>query len=149
MEGFSVSHVCLPLKSSSELSLQEASMIQGWTSVHLHQTLSCRLWSHPTAIKHIMLLCLTFQAPVTFKDVVVTFTREEWELLDLPQRTLYWKVMRETCRLLVSLGKSSLHLHSGTCSLHLGFLLSFEAWLVEKAFRATCHPSHSPCHVLG
>uniref|UniRef100_M3Y4P2 KRAB domain-containing protein n=1 Tax=Mustela putorius furo TaxID=9669 RepID=M3Y4P2_MUSPF len=44
------------------------------------------------------------QALVTFKDVVVTFTREEWELLDLPQRTLYWKVMRETCRLLVSLG---------------------------------------------
>ncbi|XP_047565757.1 zinc finger protein 80-like [Lutra lutra] len=43
------------------------------------------------------------QTLVTFKDVVVTFTREEWELLDLPQRTLYWKVMRETCRLLVSL----------------------------------------------
>ncbi|EFB14451.1 hypothetical protein PANDA_014161 [Ailuropoda melanoleuca] len=42
-------------------------------------------------------------APVTFKDVLVTFTQEEWELLDLPQRTLYWKVMRETFRLLVSL----------------------------------------------
>ena len=96
-----------------------------------------------------MLLCLTFQAPVTFKDVVVTFTREEWELLDLPQRTLYWKVMRETCRLLVSLGKSSLRLHAGPCSLSLGFLLSFEAQLVDKAFGAACHPPHSPHHVLG
>ncbi|XP_070307656.1 zinc finger protein 25-like [Odocoileus virginianus] len=48
-----------------------------------------------------------FRAPVTLKDVVVTFTQQEWKLLDLTQRTLYQEVVLETSRLLVSLGKNS------------------------------------------
>ncbi|XP_057352536.1 zinc finger protein 383-like isoform X3 [Manis pentadactyla] len=41
---------------------------------------------------------------VTFEDVTVSFSREEWGQLGQAQRTLYQEVMRETCWLLVSLG---------------------------------------------
>ncbi|KAL6058194.1 hypothetical protein STEG23_004293, partial [Scotinomys teguina] len=44
---------------------------------------------------------------VSFKDVVVKFTQEEWSLLDPSQKKLYKDVMKETLRNLAAIGKKS------------------------------------------
>uniref|UniRef100_A0AC11BLD4 Uncharacterized protein n=1 Tax=Ovis aries TaxID=9940 RepID=A0AC11BLD4_SHEEP len=44
------------------------------------------------------------EVSVSFRDVAVDFSREEWQQLDLDQKNLYRDVMLETCSHLLSIG---------------------------------------------
>ncbi|KAI5947246.1 Zinc finger protein 684 [Manis javanica] len=79
-------------------------------------------------------ICVLLQGSVTIQDVV-DFIPKEWQLLDCDQRTLYWDVMLDNVRNLISVGDPATE-----AKVVFKVEQGQEPWMVEGVNPRWCHP---------